>query len=457
MFRVDAEKRVHFCDGMSRRDFLHAGALSMMGAGLTLPMLYQAKAMGAVPKDKNAIFLFLVGGPSQLDTFDPKPDAPSEIRGPYKAIRTKSPDIQVTEIFPNLAKQADKFSIVRGMYHKATGVHDTGHQMMQTGRLFLNALEQPNAGCVYGYLKGSRNDLPPHVMMPKPIGPTGGNMPHGQSAGFLGKAFDPFTLNADPNAPDFKVPDMLPPDYISSMRLDRRQKLRDMVDKSVAALEENPDARLLDDSFQKAYALMSSENAREAFDISKEPDALRDKYGRNKFGQSCLLSRRLIERGVRFCTVNMFETVFNEITWDIHGSAPFSPIECYSDLVGPMFDRGYSALLEDLSERGLLEDTLVIATGEFGRTPKINPAGGRDHWPQAWSMLMAGGGVQGGRVIGKTDKIGAYPEERPTTPSEVVATIYHSLGIDLETILPSPGNRPVPVVDSGTQPIMELF
>ncbi|MBI2422735.1 MAG: DUF1501 domain-containing protein [Candidatus Hydrogenedentes bacterium] len=457
MYRVDAEKRVHFCDGLSRRDFLHAGALSFLGLGM--PGFLQAKAYGMVDpkKDKNCIFLFLVGGPSQLDTFDMKPDAPLEIRGPYKPIRTNNPDIQISEIFPLVAKHADKFSIIRSMYHTATGVHDTGHQMMQTGRLFLNGLEQPHCGCVLGYLKGGKNDLPPHVMLPQPIGPTGGNMPHGQSAGFLGKSYDPFVLNADPSAPDFKVPDMLPPEYISAMRLQRRQSLRSMVDQSVKNLDANPDARLLDESFQQAYTLMSSEAAREAFDLTQEPEAVRDRYGRNKFGQSCLLSRRLVERGVRFCTVNMFETVFNEITWDIHGSAPFSPIECYSDLVGPMFDKAYSALLQDLSERGLLEDTLVVATGEFGRTPKVNPAGGRDHWPQVWSMLMAGGGVQGGRVIGATDKIGAYPVDRPVTPAEMVASIYYSLGINLETELPSPGTRPVPVVDFGVEPVHELF
>jgi hypothetical protein len=457
MFRVDAQKAVHFCDNLTRRDFLHAGALSMFG--LTMPSFFQAKAHGMVDnmKDKNCIFLFLVGGPSQLDTFDMKPDAPLEIRGPYSPIRTNSPDIQISEIFPNTAKHADKFSIIRSMYHNATGVHDTGHQMMQTGRLYLNGLEQPHAGCVLSYLKGERNDMPAHVMLPQPIGPTGGNMPHGQSAGFLGKKFDPFTLNADPSAAEFKVPDLLPPEYISSVRLDRRKSLRDLVDTSVDHLEKNPDARLLDETFQQAYTLMSSETAREAFAIDQEPDALRDKYGRNKFGQSCLLSRRLIERGVRFATVNMFETVFNEITWDIHGSAPFSPIECYSDLVGPMFDMAYSSLLNDLDERGLLEDTLVVAMGEFGRTPKVNPAGGRDHWPQAWSVLMAGGGVQGGRVIGATDDIGAYPVDRPVTPAELVATVYHSLGIDLETELPSPGTRPVPVVDYGTEPVLELF
>lgn len=455
MFRVDARKGVQFCDGMTRRDFIHAGALAAFG--LTMPGYMAAKAMGAVKKDKNAIFLFLVGGPSQLDTFDMKPDAPAEIRGPYKPIKTASPEIMISEIFPNLALQADKFSIIRSMYHKAAGVHDTGHQMMQTGRLFQNGMEHPHAGCVLGFLKGGRNSLPPHVLMPRPIGNTGGNMPHGQSAGFLGKSHDPFILNADPSAADFKVPDLLPPEYISALRIDRRRKLREMVDESVKQLENNPDSRLLDENFQQAYTLMTSSNAREAFDLTQEPEALRQKYGMNKFGQGCLLSRRLIERGVRFSTVNMFETVFNEITWDIHGSAPFSPIECYRDLVGPMLDQGLSTLLADLKDRGMLEDTLVVAMGEFGRTPKINPAGGRDHWPQVWSILMAGGGIQGGRVVGKTDEIGAYPIERPVSPAEVIATAYHALGIDVETLLPGPGTRPIPIVDSGTLPVMELF
>jgi hypothetical protein len=457
MYRVDAEKKVHFCDGLSRRDFLHAGALSYLG--LTLPGFLQAKAYGAVnpKKEKNCIFLFLVGGPSQLDTFDMKPDAPAEIRGPYRPIRTNSPDIQISEIFPNTARHADKFSIIRSMHHPGTGVHDIGHQMMQTGRQFLNGLEQPHAGCVVGYLRGAKNDMPPHVLMPRPIGPTGGNMPHGQTAGFLGKNHDPLVLNADPSLPDFEVPDLLPPEYISAMRMQRRQSLRAMVDQSVKQLDENPDARLLDETFQQAYGLMSSENAREAFDINQESDETRDKYGRNKFGQSCLLARRLVERGVQFVTVNMFETVFNEITWDIHGSAPFSPLECYEDLVGPMFDKAYATLLEELKGSGLLEDTMVVAMGEFGRTPKINPAGGRDHWPQAWSTLMAGGGIQGGRVIGATDEIGAYPVDRPVSPAELIATVYHGIGIDLETELPSPGARPVPVVDYGTEPVLELF
>jgi len=214
--------------------------------------------------------------------------------------------------------------------------------------------------------------------------------------GYLGKAYDPFVLSADPSDPNFKVPDMLPPDYLTALRVDRRRKWREMVDKSVSAFETSQDARLLDSTFQQAYTLMSSAKAREAFELHREPQAVREKYGMNRFGQSCLLARRLIEAGVRFVTVNMFETIFDEITWDIHGSKPFSPISCYRDLVGPMFDMAYASLLSELAERGLLSDTMVVATGEFGRTPKINPAGGRDHWPQCWTMLMGGGPLTGG-------------------------------------------------------------
>ncbi len=457
MIRVDAHKPVHFCDGLTRRDILHAGSLAFLG--LSLPELFTLKAEGAVKNDtdRNCIFLFLVGGPSQVDTFDPKPNAPAEVRGPYKPIKTNVPGIEISEIFPQTAKQADKFAIVRSMYHTAAGVHDTGHQMMQTGRLFQNGMEHPHAGCVYGMLKGRKSDLPPHVLIPRPIGNTGGNMPHGQNAGFLGRAYDPFILNADPSDPKFEVPDMLPPNYISAVRAERRLKLRTAVDQTVAQLEKTEDARLLDDNFKQAYQLMSSKEARDAFELGKEPDELRDAYGRNKFGQGCLLARRLIERGVRFVTVNMFETVFNEITWDIHGSAPFSPIECYKQLVGPMFDHAYSTLLADLQSRGLLGSTMVVAMGEFGRTPKINPAGGRDHWPQCWSVLFAGGGVKGGQVIGSSDELGAYPKDRPTLPAEVVASVYHSLGVDLEHELRGPQGRPIPVVDFGVKPIRELF
>ncbi len=461
MFQLDAEKTVSFCDGLRRRDFLHAGALSMLGLGLS--DFYALKAQGAVntDEDKNCIFLMLVGGPSQLDLWDMKPNAPSEIRGPYKPIKTNVPGIEISEIFPNMAKHADKYALIRSCYHTAAAVHDTGHQMMQTGRLFQNGIEHPNIGCVLSQIRGARGDAPPHVLLPRPIGNTGGSMPHGQSAGFLGKRFDPFVLNSDPSTPNFKVPDMLPPDYISSVRTDRRRKLRTMIDSSVKELEASfatsQDARLLDDNFNQAYTLMSSAKMREAFDLSKEDDKTKDRYGRNRFGMSCLLARRMVERGVRFVTINMFETVFNEITWDIHGSAPFSPIACYRDLVGPMFDMAYASLLSDLHERGLLKNTMVVATGEFGRTPKINPAGGRDHWPQCWTMLMAGGGVKGGQVVGASDEIGAYPKDRPVTPGEVTATICRGLGIDLDHELTGVQGRPIRVVEHGINAISELF
>jgi hypothetical protein len=329
--------------------------------------------------------------------------------------------------------------------------------MMQTGRLFQGGIEYPNIGAVLGKLKGPNGDVPPFVLMPRPIGNTGGNMPHGQNAGFLGKGFDPLVLNADPSDPNFKVPDMLPPDYLSALRVDRRRDWREMIDKSVSMFETSQDARLLDSTFHQAYTLMSSQKARDAFELHKEPQETREKYGMNRFGQSCLLARRLIEAGVRFVTVNMFETVFDEITWDIHGSKPFSPISCYRDLVGPMFDMAYSSLLQELSERGLLDKTMVIATGEFGRTPKVNPAGGRDHWPQCWTILMAGGGIKGGRVVGASDEIGGAPRDRPTTPGEVAATVFKGLGIDMATELPGAGGRPIPLVDRGTEPIAELF
>src|SRR5438105_4900174 len=322
MLRLEAERGVSFCDGLTRRDFLHAGSLATLG--LTLPGWMAQKAAGAVAdRDINCIMLFLVGGPSHIDTWDPKPKAPAEVRGPFQPIATCVPGMQVSEIFPRLARLADKFSLVRSVYHTATAVHDTGHQMMQTGRLFSGGIEHPHVGCVLGYLKGRRGEVPAHVLIPRPMGRTGGNMPHGQT----------------------------------------------------------------------------------------------------RFGQSCLLARRLIERGVRFVTINMFETVFDEITWDIHGSRPFTDITEMARLVAPNFDRAYSALLEDLHERGLLASTIVTAMGEFGRTPKINPAGGRDHHPGVWTILMGGGPIKGGRVVGESDALGYIPKTRPVTPGEVAATL----------------------------------
>ena len=458
MLKVSGKGSITTCDGITRRDFLQVGMLGALG--FTLSDLAALQAQGAVAQGndrKSVILIFNLGAPSQLDTWDMKPDAPREIRGPFKPIRTTNPDIQISEIFPLHAKIADKFSLVRTCYHTAAAVHDTGHQMMQTGRLFTGGVNTPHAGCALEYLKGRRNELPAHVILPEPMGPTGGNLPHGQDAGFLGKGFDPFVLNADPSKKDFKVPDLLPPSEIGEVRLQRRKELRDIVDQTVGNFEASPNAQLMDSSFASAYRLMTSAKAREAFDLTKEPEKVRERYGLTRFGQCCLLARRLIEAGVRFVTINTFITVFDEITWDVHGSKPFTSIQGMREIVAPMYDAGYSALIEDLSQRGLLDNTLVGNLAEFGRTPKINPAGGRDHWPQCWTVYFAGGGVKGGRVVGKSDEIGAYPVERPVSPAEVVATIYHSLGLDLTTELPGPNGRPFPLVNYGTQPIKELF
>lgn len=456
MIRVDAKKGAHFCDGFTRRDFIHAGALPLLG--LTYPSFLAKKAAGAVTDtDVNCIMLFLVGGPSHIDTWDPKPNAPEEIRGPFKTIQTKAPGIRITEIFPKLAMQMDKVSLVRSVYHTASAVHDSGHQMMQTGRLFSGGLEHPHAGCVMTYLKGQRGEIPGHVLIPKPIGRTGGNMPHGQTAGYLGKRHDPFVLDADPSIKDFKVPDLLPPDYITSIRADRRRKLRDSVDANIKAFEKDAKAQQFDDNYNLAYKLMTSPKAREAFALNQETDSMRDRYGRTRFGQSCLLARRLIERGVRFVTVNMFETVFDEITWDIHGSKPFTDIAEMSKVVVPNFDQAFSTLMDDLSERGLLKNTLVTAFGEFGRTPKINPAGGRDHHPGVWTILMGGGPIKGGRVVGESDELGYAPKTRPILPGEVAATLFKAFGLDPHHELPGPQGRPIPLVDFNLNPINELF
>ncbi len=457
MLELSGDGKAHTCDGLSRRDFLHVGALGAVGLNLT--HLAAAQAAGATDGDEEraCIMIFNLGAPSQLDLFDMKPDAPREIRGPFRPIRTASDAFEVSEVLPLHAKHADKFSLVRSCHHDAAAVHDTGHQMMQTGRLFRGGINSPHAGCVLGYLRGRRSDLPPHVVLPEPMGPTGGDLPHGQDAGFLGKTNDPFALMADPSKNGFQVPDLLPPPGIGEARLQRRRRLRDIVDKSVDRFEASESAKLMDSNFESAFRMITSTRARVAFELSREPMKTRERYGMNRFGQCCLLARRLIEAGVRFVTVNTFLTVFNEITWDIHGSKPFTSIEGMRDIVCPMYDKAYTALLEDLSARGMLDKTLVCNLAEFGRTPKVNPAGGRDHWPQCWSVYFAGGGIKGGRVVGSSDEIGAFPAERPVEPSNVVATIYRSLGLKLDQTLPGPQSRPYPLVDYGVHEIRELF
>ncbi len=458
MLKLTGRGEAVTCNGIRRRDFLQAGTLGALGFGL--PEYQAARSAGGVKPgkdDRACIMIFNLGAPSNMDLWDMKPDAPAEIRGPFKPIATSAQAIQVSEILPRMARAADKFSLVRSVHHGGAAVHDAGWQMMQTGRLFSGGINTPHVGSVVGYLKGRKTDLPPFVVLPELMGRGGGNMPNGQAGGFLGKAHDPFALNADPSKPGFRAPDLLPPREIGTVRLERRKKIRALVDDAVATFEASESANLLDDNFQSAFRLMTSTQAREAFDLGRESTTTRERYGMTRLGQCCLLARRLIEAGVRFVTINAFLTVFDEITWDIHGSKPFTSIEGMRDIVCPNYDQAYTALLEDLAQRGLLETTLVCNLAEFGRTPRINPAGGRDHWPLCFTAKFAGGGVQGGRVVGASDPIGAVPADRPVEPADIAATIFYSLGLDLETKLPGPAGRPFPIVDFGHREIHELF
>ena len=458
MLTITGDGSAQTCNGTLRRDFLQVGALGAIGLGLP-QYLAAADSQGVDPSKskRSAIMIFNLGAPSHIDTFDVKPDAPLEVRGHFKPIPTKASGMLLSEILPKHAQIADKFSLVRSCFHRGAAVHDAGWQIMQTGRQFQGGVNTPHAGSVAGYMLGRRSDLPPHVVLPETMGRGGGNLPNGQAGGFLGKAHDPFALMADPSQPNFKVPDLLPPESIGTARMDRRQRLRDIVDASVSRFEASESAKMMDEHFASAYRLMTSTQAREAFHLAAEPQQVRERYGMNRFGQCCLLARRLIQAGVRFVTINTFLTVFDEITWDIHGSKPFTSIEGMKNIVAPMYDQGYSALIEDLFEQGMLQDTLVCNVAEFGRTPKVNPAGGRDHWPGCFTCGFAGGGVQGGRVVGASDPIGAVPADRPTEPPEVIATIFHALGLSLDQHLPGPAGRPFPLVDIGFREIRELF
>ena len=329
MFDFLAEQGASICGGshLKRRELLQLGALSAIG--LSLPQLLAAEERVARKpghEKRSAIMIFNLGAPSHVDLWDMKPDAPREIRGPFKPIKTKSEDLDISEILPMHAKIGDKFSLVRSVHHGGAAVHDAGWQIMQTGRRFSGGIQTPHTGAVASHLLGRKTDLPPFVVLPELMGRGGGNMPNGQAGGFLGKAHDPFVLNADPSTKNFKVPDLLPPDQVGAARLGRRRKLRDIVDGAVKNFESSDDARLLNDNFHAAFRMMTSEKARAAFDITKEKQSVRERYGMNRFGQCCLLARRLIESGVRLVTINSFLTVF--LYWDDQISSKSDVCEC---------------------------------------------------------------------------------------------------------------------------------
>ena len=449
--------KVPLCSGLTRRSFLQVGTLGAVGLSLPDLMRAQAQAQPSASGPRNAIVLFLVGAPSHIDTWDPKPEAPKEIRNLYPAIPTSVPGTFISEHFPLMAQRMHKSGMVRSLYHTEAAIHESGHQYMMTGYRYAGGRKFPHMGSVVARVFGAKSALPPNVILPGDIGNTGVAESHGQEAAHIGKAYDPFFLNGDPGDPDFKVGSLsLPAGQVESRVASRRDLLKELDQLQRRIESDQFSAR--SSAYERAFSLVLAPETKKAFDLNEEKPELRDRYGRNTFGQSCLLARRLIERGVRMCTVNHFNTVFNIVCWDMHsdGGGLNPTIHDYKQVLCPQFDVAYAALLDDLEDRGLLSETAVAVVSEMGRTPQINGRGGRDHWPGVWTNFLAGANVRGGVVVGESDKQGAKPHSRPVTPAEFVASIYHAMGIDLDqTMMPGPGGRPIRFVEA--DPVMELF
>ena len=452
--------KVPLCSGLSRRSFLQVGSLGTFG--MSLPQMIRAQQAQAAQAPAasgpgNAIVLFLVGAPSHIDTWDPKPNAPKEIRNRYPHISTSVAGTYISENFPLMAQRMHKIAMVRSLYHADAGIHESGHQFMMTGSRYAGGRKYPHMGSVISRVYGQKSALPPNVILPGTIGNTGVSESHGQESAFLGKANEPFFLNGDPGDPAFKVGSLaLPAGQIESRVSSRRDLLKEI--DSLQRRVESEQFTARDSAYDKAFNLVLSADTKRAFNLEEEAPELRDRYGRNTFGQSCLLARRLIERGVRMCTVNHFSTVFNIVCWDMHsdGGGLNPTIEDYRQVLCPQFDNAYSSLIDDLEDRGLLQETVVSVVSEMGRTPQINGRGGRDHHPGVWTNFLSGGNVRGGVVVGESDKQGARPQSRPVTPPEFCASVYHAMGIDLDqTMLPGPGGRPIRFVEA--EPVPELF
>ncbi len=429
------------CDGVSRRDFLRVGTLGALG--LSLPQLLQAESRASSKgrgsaRARSVILVYLGGGMSHHDTFDLKPEAPAEIRGKYKPIATSVPSLQIGELLPRMAKIMNRLALVRSGSHN-NDHHETATNWVLSGRFGSAFGDYPAVGAVVSHQLGFRGQLPPYVAIPRNPSFT---WELGKSA-FLGGRYESFKTG-DPNAKDFRVQDVAPAEPLSSARIDRRHHLLRAVDNLARQVHGSDQMATYDEFHQRAAALILSKNARTAFAIDREPEAVRARYGRTTFGQSCLLARRLVESGVRFVTVNFGG-------WDHH-----SKIWTGLEKKLPDFDQGFSALIEDLDGRGLLDQTLVTAYGEFGRTPKINKDNGRDHWGPAASLLFAGAGLKRGFVLGQTDKHGAYVTRRPVAPADVAYTIYEAVGVDPHQWLRDPEGRPIEILDKG-EPVRELL
>lgn len=419
----------------SRRNLLTVGAIG--GIGLTLTDFFRMRQAQADQKNyqskegtaKSVIFIFMPGGMAHQESFDPKPLAPIEYRGPMNSIATNVAGVRLNEKWVQTAKIADKITICRSMTH-GEAAHERGTHNMFIGYRPSPALSFPSMGSVVSHEFGPRNNLPPYVCVP--------NQPNEfAGTGYLSSSFAGFSLGADPASANFRVRDLSLPGGIDEERFNSRRKLLDVVNSHFRAREKSDSLDAVDEFYQRAYSLISSKAAREAFDINKEDPKLRDAYGRNAAGARLLLARRMVESGVRFVT-----TTYGG--WDMHGNIA-------GGINGqvPAFDKAFAMLITDLEQRGLLDSTLVCIASEFGRTPKINATAGRDHWPKVFSVVMAGGGIKKGTVFGSSNAIASEPETDPLSVADWATTIYHCLGINADKELMAPGDRPIEIVNGG--------
>ena len=437
---------VRLCDGIDRREWLRIGA----ACGISLPSLLASPraATAGDPKANACIQLFFLGAPPQQETWDPKPDSPAEARGDLKPIQSATPGLLVGELMPKSAKLTQKIAVLRAVHtndsaHSSSGYYVTTgvpHAPMGVENAKPGAPNDwPSLGAVVRRLWPRKTALPAAVTLPE-VSANDGNLTWpGQDAGWLGRAFDPWVLEGDPNATQFKIAGLTPPTELPPLRLNERRALLDQIDRHLDGIDRSGSLGEHPDRSRQAFDLVASPAARKAFDLESEGPRVRDRYGRTKFGQSCLLARRLIEAGVPLVRVNWSRVAGapNNGHWDTHSQNTKG-----LQALMPIMDQAYSALLEDLDARGLLDSTLVMWTGEFGRTPRINGAGGRDHWGPVFSVALSGGGVKGGVVHGASDKIAAYPKDGRVKPQDILATIFHCLGIPPDSEIRDSLNRP---------------
>lgn len=444
-------RKFKLCDGLTRRGFLKIGSLGL--GGLTLPGILKIRqAQGSSRRRDTAVILYwMAGGPSHIDTYDMKPNAPAEVRGPFRAAPTRIPGLSLCELLPGHARVADKLAIIRSLHHANANHFDAAH-WVQTGYHVPNIMGRgqhfPAQGAVTSHLRGpNRPGMPAYVCLPEAYSPTLGFY---QQASYLGAQHNPVDGGGEPGYRGrILQPQIFPTQDLSLPRVaDRRELLRQM-DSLARRVEHSSEFRAMGSSYQRAFELVTSQRAREAFDLAREPLSLRERYGNHAWGKAALLARRLVEAGVTFVTINHYEADID--WWDDHYT-----IERNLRRRLPLFDQALSTLIEDLHLRGLGQKVLVVACGEFGRSPRIDSLAGRGHWNRAYSALFSGGGIRVGQVVGATTPDGGEPYDRPLVPGDLLATIYRVLGIDHEMMLPDRQNRPIRLVDPG-QPIAELF